>query len=189
LSRAYLEEVHGAEHAKQQASDLFGKQSDEYKLRARHYREVKNEAKALFPEPHQDEKGKPMYRGERLPSPEAAVLHLNRVATRPLSEDQMKGTYGLLSSHVHPTTQIVRELFVVDEVEGQKIPRLTIDIGFHDRLAKMAVVCFYNALTHVVSYHGWAPAAYLELNDDIDALLPDVFVGGPTPGPFDDTSA
>jgi hypothetical protein len=101
----------------------------------------------------------------------------------------MKGTYGLLSSHVHPTTQIVRELFVVDEVEGQKIPRLTIDIGFHDRLAKMAVVCFYNALTHVVSYHGWAPAAYLELNDDIDALLPDVFVGGPTPGPFDDTSA
>ena len=41
LARAYLEEVHGAEHAKQQAGDLLGKQSQEYKLRAGHYREVK----------------------------------------------------------------------------------------------------------------------------------------------------
>jgi hypothetical protein len=189
LARAYLEEVNAAEHAKQQASDLLGKQSQEYKLRAGHYREVKKEAKTLFTEPHHDKDGRPMYRGEQLPSPEAAVLHLNRMATRPLSNDQMKGTYGLLSSHVHPTTHIIRELFVVDEVNGQKTPRLTIDISFHDRLARMVVICFYNALSHIVSYHGWVPAAYLELNNDIDALLPGVFIGGPSPGPFDGAPA
>jgi hypothetical protein len=190
LARAYLEEIHSAEHAKMDASRIYGKDSTEYKLRRGHFREVKKEARSLFDAPYHDHDGIPICHGHMLPSPEEFVLHMNRAATRPLADDEVSGTYGLLSSHVHPTTtHIIRELFDVGEEKGLVIPRLTRDITYHERLARLVDVFFYNAVTYVSSYHGWAPTSHRRLTDLIDRYLPDVFEGDPRPGPFDTSAA
>ena len=184
LARAFLEEISGAEQAKMQAGRLFEKSSDEHRRRAEHYGAVKQDAEYTFEPPHQDDNGKPMLRGHLMPSPEAIVLNMNRVSTQPLPDDVMQGTYGFLSNYVHPTPYALGELFTVHESGGEQIPELNRDISFHERLARLVVVPFYHALTYVASYHGWAPERHRQLSDDIDRLLPGVFVAGPSPGPF-----
>jgi hypothetical protein len=96
----------------------------------------------------------------------------------------MRGTYGFLSNYVHPTPYPLRELFIVREHGSVRVPELTTGIDFHERLTKLVVVPYYNALTYVASYHGWPPARHTQLSDDIDRVLPDLFVDGPSPGPF-----
>lgn len=68
----------------------------------------------------------------------------------------MLGMNGLLSNHVHPTPHVVRELFDVRYEGGEPVATLARDLAFHERLAKLVIVPFYNALTYVMSYHGWA---------------------------------
>jgi hypothetical protein len=97
----------------------------------------------------------------------------------------MSGTYGFLSNYVHPTPYPLRELVAIGDRDGEGVPELTRDIEFHERLTRLVVVPFYNALTYVASYHGWAVDRHKQLSDDIDRLLPGVFVDGPSAGPFD----
>jgi hypothetical protein len=68
--------------------------------------------------------------------------------------------------------------------DGQRVPELQRDLDFHDRLAKLVVVPFYNALSYAMTYHGWALARHKQLTDEIDRLLPGVFVDGPSPATF-----
>lgn len=184
LARSFLEEVLGMQQAKVQAGRLLTKSSAEYQRRSELYRTVKRDAEFTFEPPHRDDMGRPMLRGQRLPSPGAMVMLTNRVLSHPLPDDVMRGTYGFLSNYVHPTPYPVRELFIVRESEGGTVPELTVGLGFHERLTKLVVVPFYNALTYVASYHGWPSARHAQLSDDIDRVLPDVFVDGPSPAPF-----
>ncbi len=96
----------------------------------------------------------------------------------------MRGTYGFLSNYVHPTPYPLRELFIVRGRDGETVPELTVGIDFHERLTKLVVVPFYNALTYVASYHGWPPARHAQLSDEIDRVLPDLFVDEPSPAPL-----
>jgi hypothetical protein len=188
LARAFLEDIFGAEQAKMQAGRLFGKSSEEHRLRTQIYRTIKKDAEASFDPPHRNDKGRPMLRGHLLPSPEEIVLHMNRAVTQPLADEVMQGTYGFLSNYVHPTPYSVREIFAMSEKDGQPVAELHRDLDFHDRLAKLVVVPFYNALSYTMSYHGWALARHKQLTDDIDRLLPGVFVDGPSQTKFDQTS-
>ena len=189
LAPAFLEELLGAQQAKVQAGRLLTKTSEEYGRRSERYRAVKQDAQFTFEPPHRDDKGRSMLRGQLLPAPGAMVLHMNRVLSHPLPDDVMRGTYGFLSNYVHPTPYPLRELFVVREQDGEKVPELMVGIDFHERLTKLVVVPFYNALTYVASYHGWPPARHEQLSDDIDRVLPDLFVDGPSPGPFGPTAS
>jgi hypothetical protein len=185
LARAFLEEIFGAEQAKMQAGRLLERSSEEHRRRTEHYGAVTRDAEFTFEPPHQNDKGRPMLRGHVMPSPEEIVLHMNRVSTQPLPDNVMSGTYGFLSNYVHPTPYPLRELFAVRDRDDQRVPELRRDLEFHERLTKLVVIPFYHALTYVASYQGWAPDRHKQLSDDIDRLLPDVFVDGPSPAPFD----
>ncbi len=188
LARSFLEEIFGAEQAMMQAGRLFEKSSNEHQRRTEHYKAVKQDVEFTFEPPHQNDNGRPMLRGHVMPPPEEIVLHMNRVSTHALPDEVMRGTYGFLSNYVHPTPYPIRELFGVRERDGQQIPELMRDIEFHERLTKLVVISFYRALTYVASYHGWALDRHRQLSDDIDRLLPDVFVDGPSAAPFDPTA-
>jgi hypothetical protein len=95
-----------------------------------------------FKEPHQDEHGRPLLQGQRLPSPERIVMEMNRLVSQPLADELMQGTYGFLSNFVHPTFYALQELFSVSEKEGERAPALDRDITFHERLAQLVVSPF-----------------------------------------------
>ena len=185
LARAFLEVIVGAEQAKMQAGRLTGRGGQTHTDRTDLYRAVKEDAEATFGAPPHDDNGRPQVNGERMPAPEQMVLEMNRLSSQPLTDDEIQGTYGYLSNFVHPTSYTLQELFEVHEDNGERIPELARDIGFHNKLARLTVVPFYHALFHTASYHGWNGQRLLKLNDDIDRLLPGVFVAGPKPGPFD----
>lgn len=185
LARSFLEAIFGAEEAKKQSGRLRGKDDDEHKERTNHYRWLKKRATESFKEPHQDADGKPLLHGYQLPGPEQLVMQANHLVSQPLTDELMQGTYGFLSNFVHPTFYALEELFNVTEQNGQKIPALNRDLSFHDRLARLVVGPFYHALAYASSYNGWASHRFEQLNEDIVRLLPDTFVAGPSPGPFD----
>jgi hypothetical protein len=184
LARAFLEEIFGAEQSKMQAGRLFDKSSEEHRLRTKYYTAVKRDAEASFDPPHRNDNGRPMLRDHLLPGPEEMVLRMNRAGSRPISDEAMQGTYGFLSNYVHPTPYSIREIFAPRERDGEMVPELQRDLDFHDRLARLVVVPFYYALGYATTYCGWAPGHYTRLTDDIDRLLPGVFVDGPPPPSF-----
>lgn len=189
LARAFLEVIVGAEQAKMQAGRLTGRGGQTHTSRTDFYKAVREDAEATFGAPPHDDKGRPQVNGQRMPAPEQMVLEMNRLSSQPLTDDEIQGTYGYLSNFVHPTSYALQELFEVREENGERIPELARDIEFHNQLARLTAVPFYHALFHTASYHGWNGQRLLELNDDIDRLLPGVFVAGPEPGPFDGTGA
>lgn len=182
LARSFLEVIFGAEEAKKQAGRIRGKTDEDHRERTKHYRELKKDAAATFDPPHQDDSGRLLLRGHRMPSPEQVVVEMNQLVSQPLAESVMQGTYGLLSNFVHPTFYALQELFSVTEENGVKTPALNRDISFHDGLARLVVSPFYHALAFVTSYYGSAPARFAELSQDILRLLPGMFVAGPSPG-------
>jgi hypothetical protein len=188
LARAFLEAIFGAEEAKKQSGRLRGKSNEEHKERAAHYRWLKKRAAESFEEPHQDDDGRPLLHGHQLPAPESLVMQANHLVSQPLPDELMQGTYGFLSNFVHPTFYALEELFNVTEENGQKIPALNRDMSFHDRLARLVVGPFYHALAYASSYNGWTSQRFEQLNEDIVRLLPNTFVAGPSPGPFDQSS-
>lgn len=189
LARAFLEAIFGAEQAKMQSGRLRGKAGAEHKARSDYYKRIKQDARATFEEPHQDEHGRPLLHGHQLPSPEQTVIEMNRLVSQPLADEMMQGTYGFLSNFVHPTFDALQELFnVVSEDDGKRTPALDRDITFHERLAQLVVSPFYHAVAYVASYHGWTSRRFEELNHEIIRLLPGIFVAGPSPGPFDRSS-
>lgn len=185
LARAFLEVSVGAEQAKMQAGRLTGRGGQTHAGRTDFYKAVREDAEATFGGPPHDDKGRPRVNGQRMPAPEQMVLEMNRLSSQPLTDDEIQGTYGYLSNFVHPTSYALQELFEVREENGRRIPELARDIDVHNKLARLTVVPFYHALFHTASYHGWNGQRLLKLNDDIDRLLPGVFVAGPKPGPFD----
>ncbi len=187
LARAFLEVLVGAEQAKMQAGRLTGRGGETHVGRTGFYKGVKEDAKATFGARPYDDNGRPLVNGQRMLAPEEMVLEMNRLSSQPLSDDEVQGTYGYLSNFVHPTSYALQELFDVHEKDGERVPELARDIDFHNRLARLTAVPFYHALFHTASYHGWNGERLLQLNDDIDRLLPGVFVAGPEPGPFDPT--
>lgn len=168
-----------------QAGRLRGRAGEQHKARSEYYRSIKRDAQASFEEPRQDEDGRPLLNGHRLPSPEQMVMEMNRLVSQPLSDELMQGTYGFLSNFVHPTFYALQELFRVSDKDGARTPVLDMDITFHERLAQLVVSPFYHALAYVASYHGWTSQRFEELNRDIIRLLPGIFVAGPSPGPLD----
>lgn len=185
LARAFLEVIVGAEQAKMQAGRLTGRGGQAHTGRRDFYKAVKGDVEATFGAPPHDDKGRPWVNGQCMPTPEQIVVEMNRLASQPLTDDEIQGTYGYLSNFVHPTSYALQELFEVHEEAGERIPELARDIEFHNKLARLTVVPFYHALFHTSSYHGWNGQRLLKLNDDVDRLLPGVFVAGPEPGPFD----
>jgi hypothetical protein len=185
LARAFLEVIVGAEQAKMQAGRLTGRGAETHAGRTGFYKAVKEDAEATFGSPPHDDRGRLLVNGQRMLAPEEMVIEMNRLSSQPLSDDEIKGIYGYLSNFVHPTSYALQELFDVREKDGERVPELARDLEFHNKLARLTVVPFYHALLHTASYHGWNAERLLQLNDDIDRLLPGVFVAGPEPGPFD----
>jgi hypothetical protein len=189
LARAFLEVIVGAEQAKMQAGRLTGRGGQTHTGRRDIYKAIKKDVEATFGAPPHDHTGRPQVNGQRMPAPEQMVLEMNRLSSQPLTDDEIHGTYGYLSNFVHPTSYALQELFEVREENGESVPELARDIEFHNKLARLTVVPFYHALFHTVSYHGWNGKRLLKLNDDIDRLLPGVFVAGPEAGPVDGSVA
>jgi hypothetical protein len=188
LARAFLEAIVGAEQAKMQAGRLTGRRGETHVGRTGFYKAVREDAETTFGAPPHDDKGWPLVNGQHMLTPEEIVVEMNRLSSQPLSDDEIRGTYGYLSNFVHPTYYARQELFYFREQDGKRVPELDRDIEFHNKLARLTVVPFYHALFHTASYHGWNRARLLQLNDDIYQLLPGVFVAGPKPGPFDPTA-
>jgi hypothetical protein len=184
LARAFLEAIFGAEQAKMQAGRLRGRAGNEHKARTEYFKYIKKDARATFEQPHQDGHGRPLLHGHRLPPPEQIVMEMNRLVSQPLADELVQGTYGLLSNFVHPTFYALQELFTVGGEAEDRTPALNRDINFHERLAGLVVAPFYQALGYVASYHGWTSQRFEELNRDIVRGLPNLFVAGPSPGPF-----
>lgn len=177
LARAYLELISGYEQAKMHAGRLSGRGSEIHTARSDFYKTVKEDAKGTFAPPHRDEHGKPLLNGQQIPSPENIVLETNRLSSQPLTDDEMQGTYGFLSNFVHPTAYALQELFEIREENGQQIPALARDIEFHNKLAKLVVGPFYQALVRIDHYHGWDSQRFNDLNADLQRLLPTIFNG------------
>ena len=177
LARAYLELIFGYEQAKMHAGRLSGRGGKIHVARSEFYRAVKEDARATFEPPYQDEHGKPLLNGQQIPSPENIVLETNRLSSQPLTDDEMQGTYGFLSNFVHPTVYALQELFEVREVNGQQTPELARDLEFHNKLAKLVVGPFYQALVRLDHYHGWNSQHFNTLNAELQRLLPTIFNG------------
>jgi hypothetical protein len=158
--------------------------ANEHKARTEYFKHIKKDARATFEQPHQDGHGRPLLHGHRLPPPEQIVMEMNRLVSQPLADELVQGTYGLLSNFVHPTFYALQELFTVGGEAEDRTPALNRDINFHERLAGLVVAPFYQALGYVASYHGWTSQRFEELNRDIVRGLPNLFVAGPSPGPF-----
>ncbi len=186
LTRAFLEVIVGAEQAKMQAGRLTGREGLAHAGRKDFYKAVRDDIAATFGVPAYDEVGRTWVNGVYMPAPEQMVMEMNRLSSQPLTDDEIQGTYGYLSNFVHPTAYALQELFDIREEDGERVPELARDIEFHNRLARLTVVPFYHALFHTASYHGWNGERLLKLNDDLELLLPGVFVAGPSPGPFDE---
>lgn len=151
------------------------------------WEDIKSAAQSMFKPPYKDpaNKRRLMLGGQGLPSHSEFLVIANRMMDQRLPDNQMKGAYALFSNTVHPTPHAIRELFFVSEQEGKPVAELTRDLLFHENLTKMVVALFYNTVTYVMTYYGWDPDRHGELNEAIDRLMKDLFVGHPARPPFE----
>jgi hypothetical protein len=91
-------------------------------VRSDYYKRIKQDARATFDEPHQDEHSRPLLHGHQLPSAEQIVIEMNLLVSQPLVDEMMQGTYGFLSNFVHPTLYALQELFSVSDDSGKHAP-------------------------------------------------------------------
>jgi len=94
-----------------------------------------------------------------------------------VSERQGKGVYGLLCNMTHPTLYPVRQMTGWHEdPAGHRESHLLLDLMWLDKLASAAVVTFFNAMSLLMSYMGWASETHAEWERLIERTLPGTFV-------------
>lgn len=67
---------------------------------------------------------------------------------------------------------------------GVLVPKSQRQPGFHDRLAQLVIVPYYEALYWTTDYYGWLNDWFAELTADLDRLLPGMLHTGPQPTRF-----
>ncbi|MGO9973134.1 MAG: hypothetical protein ACLP01_10050 [Solirubrobacteraceae bacterium] len=103
LARAYLEELMSAEEAKKASGRLLGKDNEEYRIQAAKFKDLRDEAKAVFGESPVDEKGRTSIRSQRRLGPLETVGWMLGFTSQPLTEKAATGVYDYLSNLSHPT--------------------------------------------------------------------------------------
>jgi hypothetical protein len=167
LARAYLERLFSAEEAKKNAGYLLGTEDERYRREVERFVAVKDEVRAIFPEPLRDPGGGSwLLRGERRPRLGDAVLEMYS------SELVGQGVYGLLSNFSHPTVYTLSRIWGAVTENGEARVRVQHDLETHEVNIRYAVLAFYVAFVDAVRYHGWSAEPHDALVSHIDRLLP-----------------
>jgi hypothetical protein len=177
LARAILEDIAGAEQAKRTAHRLAGPDEQYHADLQTRWRRLKREAERAFPS-WRYQNGVPEILGYQVPGPEKAVVDMYGYFAPALPESDREGIYAYLSNNVHPTPYVIRELFTSELSEtGETLVRFGGSPDYHSKLMRMAIVPFHFIAGHLIQYHGWPPERLTELEDAIEATLPNTFLG------------
>lgn len=178
LARAYLEEFKSAEMAKMAAVRMGSRTDQVYVDAAKRWQTVRTRALIVFPASSKETLDNDELGGQKLLGPQACVEwmyeQLRAGGGSTVDARQAKGIYDFLSSGTHPTLYQARQLREFVDHGDHYGARLTIEIGFLERMAAVVVVAFQAALSYAMSFYGLDLERHTQLMQHFDDVLPGV---------------
>jgi len=165
LGRALVDELFSAEELCTAASHLGGKGSAPHQSARSALKDLRAEILNWFPDAVVTQGPKDWsIAGERFLSPTAAI---EQFGERWGDSRQWVGTYDGLSSHTHPGAAIF-EFFAIDD-DGDVVA--TTDREAVEKLVRMAVVPYYQALRHLIAYCKWPTQEFDHWEEQLKGVL------------------
>jgi hypothetical protein len=175
LARAYLEELASAVEANKTSRHLVGRDDPEHQSRADHLTKLRAEAEVVFGESPLHE-GAHVIHGYRRPGPMNMIEFAFGSLGRPVEREVAFGISDYLANLAHPTLYPHADMWV-QQPDGSTVANSAIALEAHEKLARFAVLPYYEVLTFVTVYNDWPAGPQQQLSDTIELLL----------GPFDGT--
>lgn len=179
LARGWLEALLDAEEAQKTSGRLLGADSNEKIRRRQRFRNLKRDAKQLFPAPHHTSDGRPVLGGQTLPCPHACVTAMLSAPTFGLDAAVAGGINDFYSNRSHPTPYQLSSIWTMSTTGDVQEPVLLRTIFSHEQDARIAVLSFYTALSYTMLYHGWPGDRQHALTTVIDRILPNALAPAP----------
>lgn len=170
LARAYLEELASAVEANKTSGHLTGKGHAEHLRRAEHLTALREEVERVFGESPTHE-GAHRIRGQRRPGPLTMVEFTFRAIGQPVPREIAWGISDYLANRSHATLYPHEDMWTTGGSDENEFVELGFTVEDHEKLARFAVIPYYELLTHITVYNGWPPDAQKELTAAMERLL------------------
>src|ERR1700677_4578385 len=170
-ARMYLDLLMGTVERKKTSGRFFGKDSQQHRGNTQMLAHLRNEAATISGEPVVDDQGEHRIRGQRMPRLEDCVAALLARLAPDASTRDHRAVYDRMSNLTHPMVWPHAEMWKPEIEDGKTNYVSAVRPEDHQQHASLAVVAFNEALTHVVSYHGWNRAPFEQWRATVEQLL------------------